>query len=389
MKGKKGGIWSVNFTVLFITSCVMYFGQYMMTTLLPKYLCELGVKSSVIGVIVGLFSVTALVTRPLTGTLIEGCDKKKLYIAMLGVLAAASFGYAFVSSVPFLVFFRLLHGAGMGCSAALGLVLASDELPEDKLASGLGIYGLSSVLATAFGSGAGLAVAGRFGYTAAFCFSGALVSASLLIAGKMRLEKEPGKRPIFRLSNVIAKEALLPACFLMLCTIARAGIITYLVIYITEERQIGGITLYYIINAAALLISRPLIGALSDKAGIHRALIPTYISFAAGLILLAYCKSTWQLCVTAVLNAFGTGAAQTTHQALCMKVVSPTRRGAGSTTACIGTDLGELLGPVICGFLVEHLGYANMYLLSLVPLALCALSLWFWVQKNGGTPQPQ
>lgn len=387
MEQKKSTIWTYNFVALFITTCVMFFGQFMMSTLLPKYLSNLSVGSSVIGIVVGMFSVTALGTRPVTGPLIDGCNKKKLYMLMLSLIAIASFGYAFVSSVPLLIVFRLLHGIGMGCNAALGLTMATDCLPADKVASGIGVYGMSSVLATAFGPGIGLAVAERFGYCIAFCMSGALVVCSIIVAGFMRIEDDPNRRIVFRPDNIIAKETIVPAFFLTLTSIARAGMVTYLVIYVTEYKMIEGISIYYIVNALAMLVSRPLIGKLSDRFGTHKALIPSYIAFAANLILLAFAKSSWQLWLCAVLNAFGTGTAQTMHQALCMQIVRPDHRGAGSTTAFIGIDIGDLLGPILCGVIVEAFGYSNMFLFCLIPLALCVVLLFAWIKEKGGIPK--
>lgn len=73
---KKETIWSMNFILLFATNGVMFFGQYMMSAILPKYLNELGIASTIIGIIMGMFSVTALGTRPFTGPLIDSMNKK-------------------------------------------------------------------------------------------------------------------------------------------------------------------------------------------------------------------------------------------------------------------------------------------------------------------------
>ena len=131
-----------------------------------------------------------------------------------------------------------------------------------------------------------------------------------------------------------------------------------------------------------MLISRPLTGKIADKFGIHISLIPSLVFFASNLVFLAYCTQTWQLLLIAAVNALGLGTAFSSLQALCMKVVPANRRGAGSSTFFIGLDLGDLIGPGIAGLIVQYFGYSEMFLASLVPLAICALSLYFWVRRG-------
>ena len=383
---KKETIWTYNFVALFLANVVLFFGQFMMSTLLPKYLSALGHSTTVIGFVVGMFSVTALGTRPITGPLIDGMNKKKLFMCMLSFTAITSFGYAMVTSVPGFICFRLLSGVGSGCSSALALTMATESLPESKLASGISVYGLSSVLPNAFGPGLGLAIAEKYSYRVAFVFSGVLIVIAILMASRMRFENKPGQRISFRLNNIVVPECLIPASLLMLLSLARNCFSTYLVIYITEYRCIEGISLYYTIYAAALIVTRPIMGKLADRFGIPSALYPSYIIFAAGLLTLAFCTKTWQLWLAAVLIACGYGVTQSQHQALTMKVAPKDRRGAASTTAFFGIDVGDLLAPVINGALITAVGYQNVYLLALVPLGACALGFTCWLRKNRGIP---
>ena len=102
----------------------------------------------------------------------------------------------------------------------------------------------------------------------------------------------------------------------------------------------------------------------------------------------AFCQNTWQLMLVAVLNALGYGTAFSSAQALCMKVAPTELRGAASTTSFIGLDLGDLLGPVICGALVDLFGHATMFLLMLIPVALSAVLLLAWLPKHMDQVKP-
>lgn len=379
---KKETIWSMNFILLFATNGVMFFGQYMMSAILPKYLNELGIASTIIGIIMGMFSVTALGTRPFTGPLIDSMNKKTLYLIMQVILAVASIGYGFADNVPLLILFRLLHDLSMGCSSALALTMVSDILPGNKIAYGVGIYGLSNVLPAAFGPGAGLLLMESFGYTNTFIASGVLVIAATILLTRIKLADSPLQNFQIRLSSIVAREALVPAFLIFMLSLARAGIMTFLVIYITDVRQIPGISAYYLVSAGVLLIARPVMGKIADRYGIHIALIPSLFFFSANLVLLAFCTQTWQLILIAVVNALGLGTAFSSLQALCMKVVPANRRGAGSSTFFIGLDLGDLTGPTIAGALIQFSGYREMYLASLIPVAVCAFVLYLWVRRG-------
>jgi len=65
-----------------------------------------------------------------------------------------------------------------------------------------------------------------------------------------------------------------------------------------------------------------------------------------------------------------------------MKVVPVNRRGAGSSTFFIGLDLGDLTGPVIAGAIIQLWGYKEMFLASLLPVAVCAIVLYLWVRRG-------
>ena len=200
----------------------------------------------------------------------------------------------------------------------LALTMVSESVPPEKLASGIGVYGLSSVLATAAGPGIGLAIVERFGYRAAFLFSAALLIAAMLLSLRMKPKTDREYKVKFHLNNIVSRQALMPAFVMFMSCVARAGFTTFLVVLVTDVRQIGGISTYYVINALALMASRPLMGKISDKKGLHVTMGISFVLFTLNLIAVAFCNSTPVLYLAAVLNAFGFGATQPAAQALSL-----------------------------------------------------------------------
>ena len=172
-------------------------------------------------------------------------------------------------------------------------------------------------------------------------------------------------------SNMFAKEALFPAVILAFICGSFFSVYSFVILYGLDlgipQEYFGS---FFFVLAAAMLLSRPLMGSLSDKIGFKKAIIPALISYAAGFALLSQVSGLFGYCAVAVLMAFGYGVVQPLTQALAMKLVSPEHFGAASCTCYIGNDVGSILGPNISGLLVELFGYSSMWLCMVVPVAI-------------------
>ena len=200
----------------------------------------------------------------------------------------------------------------------------------------------------------------------------------------MRTAPNAKRMIILSVKNILAKECVAPACFMLLLTMVRTVIMTYLVIYITEVRMISGITVYFIINAAALLIFQPLMGRVSDKLGIHISLATSFIFIIITLVVLAYCAQTWHLLLAGVFHALGIGVGQSQLQALTMKIAAPERRGIASSTVYTGIDIGDLTGPMLGGFVIARWSYETMFMLAIIPIGICAVAMIIWLKGRKG-----
>ena len=72
---KKQTIWSHNFIVLFFANTVISFGSMMTYTLLPLFCREMNATDAVVGVVSGVFALTALAMRPISGPAIDSWNK--------------------------------------------------------------------------------------------------------------------------------------------------------------------------------------------------------------------------------------------------------------------------------------------------------------------------
>ena len=390
MTQKTETIWTKAFIRIFILIVIMSMCQFIASTLLPKHVEQMGAPASVIGVVAGMFAITAIAIRPVVGPA-TGCFRKERLLVMdIAIIMTAFLIYGFSESIPVVMAGRLLHGIGMGFLAPVTLFLASNALPESKMASGIGVYTLGQAASTAIGPSVGLALSDAFGYNATFFLSAGMLFTAMVFAMATAME-EPSGSGVFRISlrEVVDREVALPAVIMFFLNGAYACISSFLVVFggLGGVKNIG---LYFTAYAVSVFVSRPLSGRIADKYGMDRTLVPGFVLFAVSFLLVSLSRSLPMFILSGVVSAFGFGVCQPGIQALAMKLVPQGRRGIAGNTLYLGVDAGFLLMPALAGMLVTFvqdrtgsalLGYQAMYQVMILPI-LAALAVFLLGRKQ-------
>lgn len=356
---------------IFVANILLNLGLLMTNGILPKYTESLGASAVEIGLVTSLFSVTALLFKVVAGPAIDSCNRKFVLAAAMAVMAVSFVGYAGSGSIYAISAFSLLRGVSQAFTVTCGLVIATDFLPAERLAAGLGVYSLGQAVCQAAGPFISLNLALVIGYQNTL-FIAALVEVVgfvwvLLIKGQSK-----GTLP-FRISldRVFAKEAFLPVLAMTFIQLSFFSIVSFLVVYGVRvgvpQSQIG---LYFAVQAGILVFLRPIVGNFADRHGCRRAIAPGLLVYAWAFLVLSQATTLGGFLLAAVFTAIGYGCCQPVLQALSMKIVPVEKRGAASCTCYIGSDLGAFLGPNFAGALVAVSGYSTMWLAMIAPIAL-------------------
>lgn len=107
--------------------------------LMPIYGAQIGLSASMIGVIIGSFSLGTIVVRVLVPLLTRRFTPWQLLIMAL-VFAGASFlGFPAVTGAPMLILFSFCLGMGLGLSGPLSLSLLHDASPPERIGEAVGL----------------------------------------------------------------------------------------------------------------------------------------------------------------------------------------------------------------------------------------------------------
>lgn len=367
METKENRIWNPLFIRVFITNGLMYLGLQMVQSLVGKYASTLGATAVVVGMVSSIFAVTCLLFKLFAGPSIDAFDRKYVLLAALAVIAAAFLGMSVSKNVEMIVAFRLLQGAGQAFTATCCLALASDALPRERFATGIGIFTLAQAVCQAVGPSVGLWIARNFGYRATFLIAGGCMGAAAVSALFIKTSFVKEKKFRLTFQNTIAVEAFLPTFMLFMLSAAYHTIQSFLIIF-AGERGVEEIGCFFTVYAIALLGTRPLFGRLMDKIGFVRAMIPALCCFALSFFLISFSDNLWMFLLAALVSAFGYGVAAPAIHTLCMQTVPRERRGAASSTSYIGSDVGNLAGPTFAGAMAENFGYGSMWRIMTIPI---------------------
>ncbi len=366
-------IWNRGFISVFLVNMMMFFGQQMTNVLIPKYTYSLGGTPMIVGFIASSFAYTALLLKVFAAPMIDTFNKKKILGIAILVMALAYLGYSISSSIKSVLIFRLIQGAGQAFSATCCLALATDMLPRNRIGTGIGYYSVAQAVCQSIGPSVGLWLVKTVGYHMTFLFCSCIMAAAAVMAFMLKNNYTKTKRFSISLKGIIAKEAIIPASLMFFLCMAYYNVTAFLVIYAEMQNIEGNTGFFFTVYALTLLVSRPLIGKMSDKYGTVKVLIPAMGFFAIAFILIGCAGSLTVLLIAAFVSAFGYGACQPAVQTLCMKSVPKEKRGAGSTTNYIGQDAGNLVGPVVAGFVVEKFGYHTMWFVMIIPVFIAAM----------------
>lgn len=363
-------IWNKTFISVFIANMLMYLGMQMCNTLVGKYANHMGATAAVVGTVTSLFAVTAIVFKMISAPAIDTFNRKYILAGAMVVIATALFGYSFSNSIPMLMSFRLLQGAGQAFTATCCLALATDALPLNQLSTGIGYFSLAQATCQAVGPTIGLKLADTIGYNKTFSVGAIFLLLGAYAALHIKIKFKRTKKFRISVHNMIAKEAVIPAVIMFFLCMAYYNITSFLAIYGELQGVGSNIGFFFTVYAVTLLFSRPIIGRISDKHGHVKVLIPAMLCFALAFLIISFSHSLVMFLFSAFISAFGYGACQPAVQALCMKLVPKDKRGAGSCISYIGQDLGNLIGPMIAGTIIDRFGYSNMWRIMILPVFL-------------------
>lgn len=379
-------LWNSNYCKVMAANFSLFFAFYLLTPLLPLYLSEtFGATKDVIGMVLSGYTLTALISRPVSGYLVDSFPRKKVLLWCFFFFFIFFAGYLTASTLLLFTIVRTLHGAPFGSVTVANSTAAIDVLPSSRRNEGIGYYGMSNNLAMAVAPSVGIfAYKYTHSFELLFWLALAIALAGLIIDSTLKYNapkktsttlphpptpntQHPKSTPQPSTLNLPLDRFFLIRGWLLAINMMFFGLCfgvlsNYLAIYGKEVMGItGGTGTYFLILAVGLIASR-LQGTKALREGklTLNAIEGTLLS-TIGYTLFVACPNSIGYYGSALFIGLGNGHIWPAFQNMIISMARHNQRGTANSTLLVSWDVGMGLGVLLGGFVSEHFGYGAAF----------------------------
>ncbi|MCD8185934.1 MAG: MFS transporter [Rikenellaceae bacterium] len=371
MNDNRPALWNKDFILAFASNLLLFFSFYMLIPVLPFYLTQnMGTSNTVAGIVLSLYTISALLIRPFSGFLVDMFARKPLYLLCYGFFSLVFAGYVVAVSLTLLIVLRVLHGLAFGLSTVSGSTVAVDIMPASRRGKGIGYFGMAANIAMAVGPVAGLWLQKNYSYNAVFlaAFTASVIGWIAITRIKPIRKESPDAQPEpekpLSLDRFILVRALPCVALLFLGGLGYGTVLNYIGLYSDTRTFYSSAGLFFVLLAVGIVLAR----LLSARA-LNRGRITAMIFRGTGALILAYClflfcHQAWLLYLIAFLLGVGFGYFNPAFQTLLIDLAHHNQRGTANATYFTFWDFGIGFSTAIGGVIIEKLGFHWLYALA-------------------------
>ncbi len=357
-------LWTKDFIFVFISNLLLFFSFYMLVPVLPFYLLEnLGTSGSLAGIVLSLYTISALMMRPFSGFLVDTFSRKPLYLICYAFFCVIFAGYVVATTLVLFIVLRIMHGFAFGINTVSGSTVAVDVMPSERRGEGIGYFGMAANIAMAIGPVAGLWLHHHYSFQVVFLaafVSGIIGFCSILPIKSIKKELSLPKQAL-SLDRFILLKGLPCVILLFFIGLGYGTVVNYIGLYsATFQANAGN---FFIFISAGLILARILSARAINKGKITQMIYAGAIALVISYILLALCNSSLILYLTAFILGIGLGFTNPAFQTMLINLGEHSQRGTANATYFTFWDLGVGIGTAMGGTIIEKLSFEWMYLI--------------------------
>lgn len=368
---QKSKLFTGQFVVIFTAMFVAGYCLYCLNSAVPLYVDSIGGAATASGVLNTCFTVCACIARLVGGHSADRFGRKKIILAGGLFIAFGTLGYSVFSAFPLLMLFRGIQGVGYAVMSVGASTAIVDVIPKDRLGEGIGISALASTLSGSIAPTVTIAIVTDFDFKTLFISTAAVAMAGVLSVFLFcNYEK---KRPPMKtdegeklpadsarksvLWRILEKDAVPPAIIYMLFTTGFSITHVFMTLYAVTS-GIANPGSYFIASSLCQVVARVLAGKFADRDNTVPVIVIGGVVGTLSYLGLALTTNAAVYILCGAMFGIANGLISPVMNRLAVMDAEPQRRGAASATYSISTDIGNGVGGMLWGALIDVVSYS-------------------------------
>ncbi|MGX7101722.1 MFS transporter [Gemella sanguinis] len=358
-------ITTINFIVFLIYYCFVVITAKFATS-------ELGASPAQAGFAAGIYIIGTLIARLYIGKKLELIGRKQMLRFGAIIYLATTIAYLISTNIIILDTVRFLNGFAYGTISTAANAIVTAYIPKSRNGEGINYYGLSTSLAAAIGPFIGILLLPIVGFKSVIILAivlSVLVTVACYLFPVQNIELTDDHKKLLNswsLNTFIEYKVLFISIVAFLIGLSYSSVLGFLSIYADNLGLSTAGAFFFVVYALIITFTRPFAGQIFDAKGENAVMYPSFIFLAIGLLTLSYTTTSFMLLLSGALIGLGYGTFMSNGQAVCLKLVEPSKVSIALSTYFIGLDLGLGFGPYALGTVHSFLSYSGIYVLCAV-----------------------
>lgn len=357
---------------------------------LPLLAAHIDANDAQIGLIAAISPIPGILVSTFAGALSDRKGRRQILLVSLIIFATAPFLYLIVDNVWTLAAVRFYHGFATAIFMPVAMAAVAERCDSTNRGARLGAYSSATMagrFVAPFMGGALLYLANFQSLYLTCAVTGILAFGMFLMidwrdgdASCVAQKSKSGSLKQLR-GLVQDRGILITSSVECLQYYAMGAFEAFLPIYaVSLHFNTLEIGIIMGVQVASILLSKPFMGALSDKKGREPSIVAGLLAGSAAIAAIPFVSNFYLLCILSLLFGLTVATVTSSTSALVSELGGATAYGSSLGFLSSLMDVGHSIGPLATGLLVFAVsfqaGYGVAAVLLLVAALMFAFGLW-------------
>jgi len=356
-----------NFAVVLAATIAFISTYYIMMPVIPEHMLYLGFDNLTIGTVMGLFSISSMIARPVGGAMINTYGSKKVMFISIILFFLTPLLIKMPYAILGLSLTLLIYGFTVGTFTVASANFTAEIASSENLTRFMGYNSIAFIIAKGLSPALGTKLMEKSGFNAAVLSTlmvAIIAMVLLFFLSEVKTTKQSQTTSNF-IKVLLNRSVYLPTIILF-CGMVTFGAISAMLPLFAVAKGITGTEYFFIINTAVVVATRLFIGKWSNR------YLEELIAIALAVLTLSFISMSFvdsfpKLVVAAMIYGVGFALLFPLMNSLLVINIYDVSRSMALGVFTAAFDLGVAAG-VMLGGLSEYIDFKWLYLyLAILP----------------------